>query len=197
MASESTPVIDGELDEIFEYCNNLRQAPVPANDALPAGFTGTIGHFPVYFPEAIAHSVGLLPVATLGGGNKLELKHADAHMGSFICSICRSTTAGDNAGTFGCGLHQHLGCAMLADYGMVQGAVLQADLDQVAARLIHRLLHGDRNFLGLAFAHRHAAIAIANHRQCGESHDTATLHHLGDTVHGDHLLDQTVITLFL
>src|SRR5574340_1663479 len=92
MASESTPVIDGELDEIFEYCNNLRQAPVPANDALPEGFTGTIGHFPVYFPEELAHSVGRLPVATLGGGNKLDLKHADAHMGSFICSICRSTT---------------------------------------------------------------------------------------------------------
>ncbi|MBC6959830.1 MAG: hypothetical protein DWB43_09915 [Lautropia sp.] len=80
------------LDEILEYCNTLRQAPIPADDALPEGFTGTIGHFPVYFPEEIAHSAGLLPVGILGGGNKLELKHADAHMGSFICSICRSTT---------------------------------------------------------------------------------------------------------
>ncbi|MBX3613036.1 MAG: 2-hydroxyacyl-CoA dehydratase, partial [Burkholderiaceae bacterium] len=48
--------------------------------------------FPVYFPEELAHSAGLLPVGILGGGNKLELKHADAHMGSFVCSICRSTT---------------------------------------------------------------------------------------------------------
>src|SRR5574340_182777 len=83
---------EGGLDEILEYCNDLRQAPVPGDDALPTGFTGTIGHFPVYFPEEIAHSAGLLPVGILGGGNKLELKHADAHMGSFVCSICRSTT---------------------------------------------------------------------------------------------------------
>src|SRR5690606_28580700 len=83
---------ENELGEILEYCNTLRQAPVPGNDSLPEGFTGTIGHFPVYFPEEIAHAAGLLPVGILGGGNKLELKHADAHMGSFICSICRSTT---------------------------------------------------------------------------------------------------------
>jgi benzoyl-CoA reductase subunit C len=92
MATESTPPLDGGLDEILEYCNTLRQAPIPGDDELPEGFTGTLGHFPVYFPEEIAHAVGLLPVNVLGGGNKLELKHADAHMGSFICSICRSTT---------------------------------------------------------------------------------------------------------
>jgi len=92
MATESPHVPENELDEILEYCNTLRQAPVPGNDSLPEGFTGTIGHFPVYFPEEIAHAAGLLPVGLLGGGNKLELKHADAHMGSFICSICRSTT---------------------------------------------------------------------------------------------------------
>ena len=86
------PGREAELEEILEYCNNLRQAPVPADDALPDGFTGTLGHFPVYFPEEIAHAAGLLPVGILGGGNKLELKHADAHMGSFICSICRSTS---------------------------------------------------------------------------------------------------------
>ncbi|HMM50279.1 MAG TPA: 2-hydroxyacyl-CoA dehydratase [Burkholderiaceae bacterium] len=92
MATESPHVTEAGLDEILEYCNTLRQAPIPADDALPEGFTGTIGHFPVYFPEEIAHSAGLLPMGILGGGNKLELKHADAHMGSFICSICRSTT---------------------------------------------------------------------------------------------------------
>ncbi len=92
MTPDTPAVLDGELDDIFDYCNYLRHAPVPADNELPAGFSGTIGHFPVYFPEELAHSVGLLPVSILGGGNKLELKHADAHMGSFICSICRSTT---------------------------------------------------------------------------------------------------------
>ena len=80
------------LSEMFEYCNNLRLAPIPEGDSLPEGYTGTFGHFPVYFPEEIVHAAGLLPVNILGGGNKVEIKKADAHMGSFICSICRSTT---------------------------------------------------------------------------------------------------------
>ena len=92
MATANPQPQDGDLDDILDHCNNLRQSPVPGGDELPEGFTGTIGHFPVYFPEEIAHSAGLLPVGILGGGNKLELKHADAHMGSFVCSICRSTT---------------------------------------------------------------------------------------------------------
>jgi benzoyl-CoA reductase subunit C len=80
-----------ELNEVLERCNAARLGPVPDAASLPEGFTGTIGHFPVYFPEEIAHAAGLLPVNILGGGNKLELKHADARMGSFVCSICRST----------------------------------------------------------------------------------------------------------
>lgn len=82
---------EAELGEILERSNDLRLGPVPDAAALGAGFTGTLGHFPVYFPEEIAHAAGLLPVHVLGGGNKLEMKHADAHMGSFVCSICRST----------------------------------------------------------------------------------------------------------
>ncbi|MEB2312240.1 MAG: 2-hydroxyacyl-CoA dehydratase [Sorangiineae bacterium] len=82
-------VDESGLNAIFERCNMLRQAPVPPE--LPEGFTQPFGHFPVYFPEELAHAVGLLPTAVLGGGNQLELKHADAHMGSFVCSICRST----------------------------------------------------------------------------------------------------------
>ena len=92
MSTAATTAVGGELDDILEYCNTLRQSPVPDKATLPEGFTGTLGHFPVYFPEEIAHAAGLLPVNILGGGNKLEMKHADAHMGSFVCSICRSTT---------------------------------------------------------------------------------------------------------
>jgi benzoyl-CoA reductase subunit C len=92
MSTESPKDLESELDEILDHCNALRQASVPDDASLPDGYTGTLGHFPVYFPEELAHSAGLLPVGILGGGNKLELKHADAHMGSFVCSICRSTT---------------------------------------------------------------------------------------------------------
>jgi len=92
MTHRSQAEREAELGAILEHCNDLRQSPVPRDDELPAGFVGTLGHFPVYFPEEIAHAAGLLPVNVLGGGNKLEMKHADAHIGSFICSICRSTT---------------------------------------------------------------------------------------------------------
>jgi benzoyl-CoA reductase subunit C len=80
-----------ELELVLERCNEaVRETGIPAS--LPESFSGTLGHFPVYFPEEIAHAAGLLPVMLLGGGNRLEMKHADARMGSFVCSICRSTT---------------------------------------------------------------------------------------------------------
>ncbi len=79
-----------ELELVLERCHEaVRDTGIPA---LPENFSGTLGHFPVYFPEEIAHAAGLLPLALLGGGNRAEMKHADARMGSFVCSICRSTT---------------------------------------------------------------------------------------------------------
>jgi benzoyl-CoA reductase subunit C len=82
-----------ELDLVLERCNAAaRESGAPGREVLPDGYTGTLGHFPVYFPEEIAHAARLLPVNVLGGGNRLEMKHADARMGSFVCSICRSTT---------------------------------------------------------------------------------------------------------
>ncbi len=81
-----------ELTSILERCyDSVSQAGVGAT-ALPSGFKGALGHFPVYFPEEIAYAAGLLPTNILGGGNKVEVRLADARLGSFICSICRSTT---------------------------------------------------------------------------------------------------------
>ena len=51
-----------------------------------------IGYFPVYFPEEIVHAAGLRPFALYGGGNRMEVRYADARIGSFVCSICRTTT---------------------------------------------------------------------------------------------------------
>lgn len=81
---------EARLDAILDACNAARDPALPT--ALPGGFAGTLGQFPVYFPEEVAHAAGLLPIAVLGGGNRLEMRHADARMGSFVCSICRSTT---------------------------------------------------------------------------------------------------------
>lgn len=77
-----------ELTNLLERCFNL---------AMDSGIQAfdpdkSMGYFPVYFPEEIAYTGGLIPQAILGGGNALEIRHADARIGSFVCSICRSTT---------------------------------------------------------------------------------------------------------
>ena len=53
--------------------------------------SGVVAHFQVYFPEELVHAAGLLPMAVIGAGSRLEAKLADSHIGSFICSICRSS----------------------------------------------------------------------------------------------------------
>jgi benzoyl-CoA reductase subunit C len=89
----STGGIDGAdtamtLMDVLERCFELAMRTGVADDEGP----GVIGYFPVYFPEEIVHAAGLRPHALLGGGNKLEVRLADARIGSFVCSICRSTT---------------------------------------------------------------------------------------------------------
>ncbi|HLJ75520.1 MAG TPA: 2-hydroxyacyl-CoA dehydratase [Thermoanaerobaculia bacterium] len=50
-----------------------------------------IAYFPVYAPVEIIHACGALPVALHGAGDRLDLQHADARFGSFICSIVKTT----------------------------------------------------------------------------------------------------------
>jgi benzoyl-CoA reductase subunit C len=50
-----------------------------------------IGYFPVYVPKELIESFGMLPVALYGGGEILEISHSEAYLGSFICSISKST----------------------------------------------------------------------------------------------------------
>ncbi len=50
-----------------------------------------VGLFPVYTPEEIVLAAGFLPVHVYGGGNLVEIDHADSRVQSFVCSICRST----------------------------------------------------------------------------------------------------------
>ena len=79
---------ESSLTEVIARCHELSfSQTVAASDQRRA-----IGYFPVYFPEEIVHAAGLLPYALLGGGNRIEVRYADARIGSFVCSICRSTT---------------------------------------------------------------------------------------------------------
>lgn len=50
-----------------------------------------VGYFPVYTPVELIHASGMLPVAVFGGGNQIELAHADSRFQSFVCSIVKST----------------------------------------------------------------------------------------------------------
>ncbi|MBI2679050.1 MAG: 2-hydroxyacyl-CoA dehydratase [Candidatus Koribacter versatilis] len=50
-----------------------------------------VGFFPVYAPVEIIHAAGMLPVGLAGAGDRLDIQHADARFGSFICSIIKTT----------------------------------------------------------------------------------------------------------
>ena len=52
---------------------------------------GAIGCYPVYAPFELAHAAGMLPVGLFGGGNRIEIAHADSRFQSFICSVVKST----------------------------------------------------------------------------------------------------------
>ncbi len=50
-----------------------------------------IGHFPVYVPQEVIHSAGMLPVGVMGAWGLLEVDYADSRVQSFVCSVTRST----------------------------------------------------------------------------------------------------------
>jgi len=50
-----------------------------------------IAYFPVYAPVELIQAAGMLPVGLSGAGDRLDIQHADARFGSFICSIVKTT----------------------------------------------------------------------------------------------------------
>jgi benzoyl-CoA reductase subunit C len=50
-----------------------------------------VAYFPVYAPVELIHAAGMLPVGLSGAGDRLDIQHADARFGSFICSIVKTT----------------------------------------------------------------------------------------------------------
>jgi benzoyl-CoA reductase subunit C len=61
-----------------------------------------IAYFPVYAPVELIHAAGMLPVCVSGAGDRIDIQHADARFGSFICSIVKTTLE--------MGLTAHLDC---------------------------------------------------------------------------------------
>ncbi len=86
--------MDAQLDAVLERCHALLAAPPgEAIAALRAARPGSriVGCFPVYTPAELVHASGAVPLAVIGGGDQIEIAHADARFQSFVCSIVKST----------------------------------------------------------------------------------------------------------
>ncbi|MHA2615764.1 MAG: 2-hydroxyacyl-CoA dehydratase [bacterium JZ-2024 1] len=83
----------GELSEILDECVAIVKDNQFSSVRAYRERTGkkVIGYFPVYTPVELIDAAGALPVGLHGGGNEIEITHADALFGSFICSIVKST----------------------------------------------------------------------------------------------------------
>lgn len=80
------------VEEIVQLAREVLGDPTfPTARAWRKAGGRAVGCFPVYTPQEIVHSFGLLPVALSGGGENLEISRADAALGSFLCSISKST----------------------------------------------------------------------------------------------------------
>jgi benzoyl-CoA reductase subunit C len=86
--------IDAQVESLVEdyrYVVEDRDFPTIRawKEAHPGG--KAVGCFPVYTPVELIHACGMLPAAIIGGGNQIEIAHADARFQSFICSVIKST----------------------------------------------------------------------------------------------------------
>ncbi|HZO19637.1 MAG TPA: 2-hydroxyacyl-CoA dehydratase [Gemmatimonadaceae bacterium] len=78
------------LAEVLRLCRDLLEdTDFPTVRRWRERGGKVLGHFQVYFPEEIAHAAGMLPVKVRGG--PVEMRLADSHFGSYLCSILRSS----------------------------------------------------------------------------------------------------------
>jgi benzoyl-CoA reductase subunit C len=79
-----------QFERTFDKCSELHFSAVREwKQARPA--RKAIAYFPVYAPVELIHAAGMLPVGLSGAGDRLDIQHADARFGSFICSIVKTT----------------------------------------------------------------------------------------------------------
>jgi benzoyl-CoA reductase subunit C len=78
---------------VEEYRYIVEDREFPTIRAWKAAHPGSraVGCFPVYTPVELIHASGMLPAGVIGGGNQIEIAHADARFQSFICSLVKST----------------------------------------------------------------------------------------------------------
>ena len=81
------------ISEIVQLTQEWHEDLTFANHKEYSKLTGAkiVGHFPVYVPKELIESFGIITVALYGGGEVLEISHSEAYLGSFICSVSKST----------------------------------------------------------------------------------------------------------
>lgn len=84
-AFASLPVVDRYRDVVED-----REFPTVREWKQRTG-RAVAGSFPVYSPVELSYAARMLPVGLFGGGNQIEIAHADSRFQSFICSIVKST----------------------------------------------------------------------------------------------------------
>ncbi len=81
---------DEGLDAVLHLCFDVVEDPTfPTVKRWREAGGRVLGHFQVYFPEELAHAVGMLPVKVRGA--QVDREHADSRFGSYLCSILRSS----------------------------------------------------------------------------------------------------------
>src|SRR5450631_1687337 len=99
----------------------------------------------------------------------------------------------DDAGA-GCGrTQQDDACSSLPLDRVRNGALDAGDLEELLLGLLDTLGDGRGNFLGLAVADTHGAIAISDHDERGEAEATTTFDDLGDSVDGHDALNKSIL----
>ena len=87
---DASGLADATVDQAIAACRDLLEDPsFPTVHAWKARGGKVLGHFQVYFPEELAHASGMLPVKVRGA--PVEMRRADSHFGSYLCSILRSS----------------------------------------------------------------------------------------------------------
>ena len=92
--SGGTGMSTATFEELIERAREIVATPVgEVASAWKASHPGgkVIGCFPVYTPVELIHASGALPLGVIGGGNQIEIAHADSRFQSFVCSIIKST----------------------------------------------------------------------------------------------------------
>jgi len=82
------------MEALIRRCEEIvRDVSFPTVRRWKAEHPGgrAIAYFPVYAPVEVIAAAGMLPVGLRGAGDRLEIQHADARFGSFICSIVKTT----------------------------------------------------------------------------------------------------------